>query len=435
MVLACDPWSMVFSESEPPLKALVSCDKCTAEQQQHLFHEILRLMSYSTYHKHLFFKFQSLSVTQMHIALEAFPFTPWVFLFRQPVQVLVSHMEGGGSAPCLRSRNSPTLRSEVNTYKITKDKQPSNIEWCAAHLHMLCNHAIDSFEKYSKSQGNRRGAVVDYSSLPGSLTKIIFPLFKYAPSTGIIHKITTVSGKYSKDRMTGLGGKSRKSGQFAGDSESKDRKASEEMRMFAESIMLQSFSRLAVLAEETAEAFLSEMDFRQLPLHPELPGRDWRGLSPLHTSSNIAYTIMKGVLDSFHSKVIPPVPAAQPFGNFHQSNTFETVTCPALPAQDYTRKYNMTTILSNWNPDNTVIPATHFDSLCHFNYSDPVQLQQAYDYREAEVPFVVYNVPEVDDVVRKWSNLDYVQEKLGIYVALKHYKSQVFQLRYSRISY
>lgn len=34
-------------------------------------------------------------------------------------------------------------------------------------------------------------------------------------------------------------------------------------------------------------------------------------------------------------------------------------------------------------------------------------------YRQAEVPFVVYNVPEVDDVVRKWGRLPYLREKLG----------------------
>ena len=408
---------MVFSESEPPLKALVSCEKCTIQQQTSLFQEIIRLMSFSSYHKFLFFKFQSLSVTQMHIALEAFPTTPWIFLFRQPLQVLVSHMEGGGFAPCLRSRNSPKLKSEVNSYIVSKN-QPSNTEWCAAHLHMLCTHAIDSHDKYSKADEGRRGAVVDYSSLPGSLVKIIFPLFKYSPSTAVLNKIARVSGQYSKDRKAGLGGQSRKSGHFSGDSESKDSKASDEMRRFAEAIMLNSFSRLAVLAEESAETFLTDTELHSLPLHPELPGRDWKSISQLQSSTSVALKFLKGVFDSWHSKVIPPVPAAQPFGNSHDSKPFEKVTCPPVPAPGYPRKYNMTTILNNWNPDNTVIPSQHYDSLCHFNYSDPVQLQQAYDYREAEVPFVVYNVPEVDDVVRKWSDLDYIQEKLGNLISL-----------------
>lgn len=405
---------MVFSESDPPMKALMSCQGCTLEQHKTLFQEIVRLMGYSTYHKSLFFKFQSLTVTSMNIALEAFPHTPWVFLFRQPVQVLVSHMEGGIHAPCLRSRSSETLRAEVKAYTVSGEKLPSNEEWCAAHLHMLCNHAIESYDKYGSAQGHRRGVVVDYSSLPGSLLKIVFPLFGYSPSTSVLRKIAATSGQYSKSRVMAFGGRSPKAGVFSGDSEHKDKKASDDVKRYAASIMLQSFTRLAILAEESAEGFLSDAEIRALPLLHDLPGRDWRSMSPLQSHANFAYTLIKGVLDSFHSKAIPQVPSTLPFGNSHSSKAFESVNCPLLPSQDYPRKYNMTTILSNWNPDSTEIPPLHFDSLCHFNYSDPTQLQQAYDYREAEVPFVIYNVPEVDDVVRKWSSLEYLQEKLGI---------------------
>lgn len=40
-------------------------------------------------------------------------------------------------------------------------------------------------------------------------------------------------------------------------------------------------------------------------------------------------------------------------------------------------------------------------------------MQSALNYRSAEVPFVVYNVPDLDEVVRKWSDLDYIHNKLG----------------------
>jgi hypothetical protein len=69
--------------------------------------------------------------------------------------------------------------------------------------------------------------------------------------------------------------------------------------------------------------------------------------------------------------------------------------------------------LGNWLPDNTDIPPFHYDSLCHFDFQNPSDLAKAYAYREAEVPFVVYNMPELDSVVRNWHNLDYLQSKLG----------------------
>jgi hypothetical protein len=68
-------------------------------------------------------------------------------------------------------------------------------------------------------------------------------------------------------------------------------------------------------------------------------------------------------------------------------------------------------LLENWNPDDTTIPPYHFNSLCYFNYQ--TEYTKALKYRNAEVPFVVYNVPEVDEVVRRWSDLDYLVKKIG----------------------
>ena len=85
--------------------------------------------------------------------------------------------------------------------------------------------------------------------------------------------------------------------------------------------------------------------------------------------------------------------------------------CPAKPSADYPKTYAMETILRNWNPDDATIPNIHYDSICRFDYQ--LERDTAAAYRRAEVPFIVYNVPEVDEVVRKWSNLDYLSERLG----------------------
>ena len=73
----------------------------------------------------------------------------------------------------------------------------------------------------------------------------------------------------------------------------------------------------------------------------------------------------------------------------------------------------MIDITNNWNTDSTVIPPKHYDSLCHFDFKNDTQLKQAYAYRAAEVPFIVYNIPEVDNVVHKWNNVDYLSRLLG----------------------
>lgn len=70
-------------------------------------------------------------------------------------------------------------------------------------------------------------------------------------------------------------------------------------------------------------------------------------------------------------------------------------------------------ITNNWNTDDTDIPEIHYDSLCHFNFQNKTDLMLAYRYRDAEVPFVVYNIPEVDTVASKWNDIDYLGKLLG----------------------
>jgi hypothetical protein len=115
--LASDPWSMVFSESAPAANALLHCRSCDHDRAVKLFRDVVTLMGRSPFHKRLFFKFQSITSTKMQIALEAFPDTPWAFVYRQPVQTMMSHLDplkGSTGAPCLRSMRDPP--EEVQGY-------------------------------------------------------------------------------------------------------------------------------------------------------------------------------------------------------------------------------------------------------------------------------------------------------------------------------
>ena len=66
---------------------------------------------YPNYNK-LFFKFQSIVSQKMMLVLAAYPDTPWVFLYRLPVQTLMSHLDPNkgmnNKPPCLKSKKRPT---------------------------------------------------------------------------------------------------------------------------------------------------------------------------------------------------------------------------------------------------------------------------------------------------------------------------------------
>lgn len=68
-------------------------------------------------------------------------------------------------------------------------------------------------------------------------------------------------------------------------------------------------------------------------------------------------------------------------------------------------------LVSEWNPDNPDPPAEFHERLQHFNYSDPVERAMAEKYRNAEVPFKLYDVPGFSAVSRLWSD-EYLMENM-----------------------
>ena len=52
----------------------------------------MNAMGNSRLHKRLYFKFQSVLSAQMSTIVEAFPETPWVFLYRHPYEILASYL-------------------------------------------------------------------------------------------------------------------------------------------------------------------------------------------------------------------------------------------------------------------------------------------------------------------------------------------------------
>jgi hypothetical protein len=61
-------------------------------------------------------------------------------------------------------------------------------------------------------------------------------------------------------------------------------------------------------------------------------------------------------------------------------------------------------IIQEWNPDVPDQPAKFTETLQHFNYSDPTERAIAERFRDAEVPFKVYDVPEFMHVHELWSD-------------------------------
>lgn len=70
----------------------------------------------------------------------------------------------------------------------------------------------------------------------------------------------------------------------------------------------------------------------------------------------------------------------------------------------YPQYRSLLDVVEGWNPDDPDPPSGFIEMLQHFNYSDPNDMIAAIKFREAEVPFKIFNVPEFDSVAVKWDD-------------------------------
>lgn len=156
-----------------------------------------------------FYKIQSIGVKSIHVFRKAFPTTPWIFVYRDPVQVMRSHLktQGTNQAVCLRAKSYPGQDLVQLVERIGKKggsingkniQSLNNEEFCAAHLATLCETAIREVK-----ESNGLGKVVNYNTLLTSLAEDLIPrhfLNTNSLSQESKRNIEKISEHYSKGR-------------------------------------------------------------------------------------------------------------------------------------------------------------------------------------------------------------------------------------------
>ena len=140
-ILAASSHHRVYSEAGPPLTALQQChaknnqnNPCNQPAHDALLNDVFFMMTRSNlpHEQRVFFKFQSIAVHHTSLLTRLFPTTPWIFVFRNTLEIIMSHLKTPEQtkAVCLRS---PLQGGGGAT---TTAKSPT--ERCAAHLATLC---------------------------------------------------------------------------------------------------------------------------------------------------------------------------------------------------------------------------------------------------------------------------------------------------------
>lgn len=91
---------------------------------------------------------------------------------------------------------------------------------------------------------------------------------------------------------------------------------------------------------------------------------------------------------------------------------YNVYQCPDTPPTGYPMTWLLSShILKDWNPKDTEIPTEIYQGLCVFDWDrDKVKAET---YREADVPFVIQNNPEVLRASERWNHPGYLREMIG----------------------
>ncbi|KAL7531345.1 hypothetical protein ACHAWF_003728 [Thalassiosira exigua] len=140
------------------------------------------------------------------------------------------------------------------------------------------------------------------------------------------------------------------------------------------------------------------MDPRQLPPLPGEPSEHYNGKNPQKH--------FRGEGDDEWQAEASNSKGAGPKVDYTK-HTYEYPESMFEPPNDgtYPPLERMSSIFETWGQDDLDSPPdTLVEVLQHFDYMDPKQREAAVKYRDLELPFKVYNVPELDIANEKWTD-------------------------------
>jgi hypothetical protein len=154
--------NIVISEA-PPVDSVIRARATDNDRQQWLKWMIGVLgRKRNASELNYFVKFDSWNILDFDLIRAAFPAVPSIFLYRNPVEVIVSHMRQRG----LQMVPGGTLDSLLPEVSVSQSLEMPAEEYCARILGKLCSRALEQAE-------DRTLLLINYNQLPDAVTKII----------------------------------------------------------------------------------------------------------------------------------------------------------------------------------------------------------------------------------------------------------------------
>lgn len=227
--------NIVISEA-PPINALLSAKTCrpdiTDEERVAWLQWMVSAMGQKRNResKHFFIKFDAWHTFNLDIIERAFPRVPWIFLYRHPVEVMVSHINqrGAWTIPGIVEHQFPDLNS-VKLWQITSE------EYLAKLLANSCSYAL-------QHKDSRNGLFLNYTQLPQFVTSTLLKHFNVGYSDEEIERMNTITRFNAKTPVL----------DFTNDTEQKQRGASKAVRKLSDKLLTPLYEELESVRHERA---------------------------------------------------------------------------------------------------------------------------------------------------------------------------------------
>ena len=181
--------------------------------------------------QHLFVKFACCSFAQIERISRIWPRVPWVFLYRDPIETIVSNL--AAIPPWLKDNDRRVLDSITGA-------SPNDMG-----LEELCARTIGSLYSKAHSLANENSMLLNYNQLSVPVISSVLSFFKVSPAAEELDKIARVASVYSKE-VSGIR-------TFAADADAKQKLASDRVREAAAAWAVEPYRQLEQKRLETNE--------------------------------------------------------------------------------------------------------------------------------------------------------------------------------------
>ena len=137
--------------------------------------------------QHLFIKFACTSFAQFERINRLWPNVPWLFLYRDPVETIVSNVN-----------DPPTWLLDEDWRVLASVTGASPAEVAAMSLEERCARSLAGFYTKADALANDRGMLLNYNQLSVPVISSVLEFFKVSPSAQELEAIARASSIYSK---------------------------------------------------------------------------------------------------------------------------------------------------------------------------------------------------------------------------------------------